>query len=550
MLKSFTRSPALLITLPLLTLMATSHQAQAEIYKWRDNRGVIQYSDRPPVAAFTKITRNEMINALQTKDLCTVGPIQKVASSTRNASAFLGQINRAKWVSPIGFGKSPTTNTASSNKTSNSVTNQYSALASKSVFSSGTKTVAVLGSRVGPVFSAPKTTTTSPVAVGPTPTKSTSPTSSTPVVTAPNLPTAPSLPLPLAPSLPAAPTVTAPAPTQVATASPPPATTVVTNPGANLVQVGLMPAVDISKNMIPAVGFNTMKIQPTTEVTPSGDGAFRVGCGISHMSNDDPVVYPNQQGAAHHHTFFGNTSVNYKSNLETLSTTGNSTCGGGIMNRSAYWIPSMINTETNEPIIPTGNILVYYKKGFVDAAIIKAPPKGLRMISGNGKATTASESSASGFKCHPGPKSKRTSWPQTPNITPPSGCEAGDDLTFFVAFPQCWDGKNLDSPNHKDHMSNPQWSDAELKWSCPVTHPVAIPEIGFNVHYIIKETDKIDKWRLASDNYSKSLPGGFSAHGDWVNGWDEATMNGIVKNCINAKKDAHAHLLCDGRSFY
>ena len=112
-----------------------------------------------------------------------------------------------------------------------------------------------------------------------------------------------------------------------------------------------------------------------------------------------------------------------------------------------------------------------------------------------------------------------------------------------VVFPQCWDGKNLDSPNHKDHMAFPSGS-------CPASHPVAIPEITLNMRYTIKEANQAQRWRLASDNYAKTLPGGYSGHADWVNGWDEPTMAGIVRNCLNPSKDGQAYLLCDGRMFF
>ena len=70
------------------------------------------------------------------------------------------------------------------------------------------------------------------------------------------------------------------------------------------------------------------------------------------------------------------------------------------------------------------------------------------------------------------------------------------------------------------------------------------------MHQDITKPNQTATWRLASDNYSKTLPGGYSAHADWVNGWDETVMAGIIKNCINAKRDGHSHLLCDGRTLY
>jgi hypothetical protein len=37
----------------------------------------------------------------------------------------------------------------------------------------------------------------------------------------------------------------------------------------------------------------------------------------------------------------------------------------------------------------------------------------------------------------------------------PKNCQPGDELWARIAFPQCWDGVNLDSPDHKSHMAYP-----------------------------------------------------------------------------------------------
>jgi len=316
--------------------------------------------------------------------------------------------------------------------------------------------------------------------------------------------------------------------------------------------VTLMPFVDVTKNITPVLGYNSLRIQKTTDFGfQNGGGEFRSGCGVSHMSNDDPLVYPNQQGAAHHHTFFGNTSLNYKSNLDTLSSTGNSTCIGGTANRSAYWIPSMIDISTNTPIVPD-EATFYYKTGAIDGSLIKAPPKGLKILAGNSKGTS-SEEAQTNFSCLPGPNSKRKDWPWSREIPTGANCEAGDKLNFMISFPQCWDGKNLDSPNHKDHMAYPINLYDQVPrgngYACPASHPIPIPHITFNMWFNIKDVGT-KNWRLASDNYPKTLPAGYSGHADWINGWDETVMSGIVKNCLNARKDCHSMLLGDGRMMY
>ena len=308
--------------------------------------------------------------------------------------------------------------------------------------------------------------------------------------------------------------------------------------------MSFMPFVDRSKNVIPAVGYSDLRIMPTTEQPLAGqDGAVRVVCAVSHMSNDDPLVYPNQPGAAHHHTFFGNTTTKASSDLMTFSSTGNSTCNGGIMNRSAYWVPSMIDTSSNTPIKPDG-ILFYYKTGDFGAmptVTITPPPKGLRMIAGNSKATTAA-AAVGLYTC----VTATGTTPWQPNIV---NCAVGDTMQLHIDFPQCWDGVNLDSPDHKSHMSY-RVNSPGVPAACPATHPVMIPAITLNLNYKITVANQTNKWRLASDNYASTLPGGYSTHADWVNGWDEQTMAGIVKNCLQKNADGHAHLLCDGRTFY
>ena len=227
----------------------------------------------------------------------------------------------------------------------------------------------------------------------------------------------------------------------------------------------------------------------------------------------------------------------------TFSSTGNSTCNGGIMNRSAYWVPSMIDTSSNTPIKPDG-ILFYYKTGDfskMPTVTITPPPKGLRMIAGNAKATTATAAMGL-YTC----LTAAGSTPWQPNIV---NCAVGDTMQLHIDFPQCWNGQDLDSPDHKSHMSNRVVSSVGTL-VCPASHPVMIPEITLNLNYKITVANQAKAWRLSSDNYATTSPGGYSTHADWVNGWDEPTMAGIVKNCLQKNADGHAHLLCDGRTFY
>jgi Domain of unknown function (DUF1996) len=295
------------------------------------------------------------------------------------------------------------------------------------------------------------------------------------------------------------------------------------------------PAVD--RTLIPVGDPGTAQVltRQTSEQPGASDGtgAFRIVCMYSHMNFDDALVYPGQPGRSHLHAYFGNTGADAHSTPASLRHSGNTTCNGGILNRSAYWVPAVIDTRSGRPIAPRSNI-VYYKTGYsVPPATIQPFPNGLRMIAGDMLAS--SEQEFASWSC--GEHTLRG------GAIPPN-CPAGQDLTMNLLFPQCWDGVNLDSPNHKSHMAYPR------EGRCPASHPIPLPEISYNVHYNVPDSTASTYWRLSSDMYGADKRGGFSIHGDWINGWDEATMRAWVERCDVAALDCHAHLLGDGREIF
>lgn len=297
----------------------------------------------------------------------------------------------------------------------------------------------------------------------------------------------------------------------------------------------MMPAVDASKIPSGILGSGVDRILATSEQPGASDGtgAFRTVCEYSHMNFDDPIVFPGQVGASHLHAFFGNTGTNANSTAASVATTGNSTCRGGTINRSAYWVPAMIDTRTGTPLKPSFSHF-YYKTGYTIApSNIQSFPQGLRMIAGNSKATQPG--GTYDWSCVGGGADAMKG-------NSVQNCPAGSQLWNGIFFPQCWDGVNLDSPDHKSHMAYPSAG------KCPVTHPVAGPEIAFIIIYEVVENNAPLSWRLSSDNYSASQPGGYSAHGDWFNGWKSEIMDTFVRNCLNTAKDCHSHLLGDGRA--
>lgn len=299
--------------------------------------------------------------------------------------------------------------------------------------------------------------------------------------------------------------------------------------------------VNTAKIPAPAVGASTDKFgaQQFPPFSNDGTGDFRTACAWSHMSNNDPIVYPGQPGRSHLHTFAGNTGTNADSNATTIATTGNSTCRGGTLNRTAYWFPTMIDTLDGTPIAPD-SIGVYYKSDYdgVKPSQINPMPAGLRMIAGNPAASTFGPWwGPTRFTCLPLTPAGSQGWTSELRLD----CPIGSSLQQTVSFPQCWDGLNLDSPDHRSHMTY-----SVVGVGCPATHPIALPKVTLNVIYAV--TTATPRWRLSSDAYDHTLPAGASSHADWFNGWKPDIMQTWATKCVQAGKDCASHMLGDGRT--
>ena len=53
----------------------------------------------------------------------------------------------------------------------------------------------------------------------------------------------------------------------------------------------------------------------------------------------------------------------------------------------------------------------------------------------------------------------------------------GQHLELEITFPDCWDGKYLDVPDHRSHMAY------ALDGSCPESHPVSVTQLRLFVKY-------------------------------------------------------------------
>lgn len=278
-------------------------------------------------------------------------------------------------------------------------------------------------------------------------------------------------------------------------------------------------------------GSNSYDVLNTGELPKNasdGVGAFRNVCHVTHYAFEDPIVYPGQPGKAHLHAFFGNDKVDAFSTYDSLRSNGGGSCRGGIANRSGYWFPALLD-PSGKVVQPT-EIHSYYKSEYygLSPSQIQKWPDGLRMVAGNMAASPSAPQNnfLFGWKCVNGSQKSHT----IPNCS-----SDPDGVENFVSFNQCWDGVNLDSPDHRSHTAMP------TRGGCPSSHPVAMPGLSFHIRYKNPPAGS----RLSSDVYDG--PGGFSSHGDVWTAWDPALPPVWVEKCVRAAKDCGSHMLGEGR---
>jgi hypothetical protein len=109
--------------------------------------------------------------------------------------------------------------------------------------------------------------------------------------------------------------------------------------------------------------------------------------------------------------------------------------------------------------------------------------------------------------------------PETPYFpTKDRNCVNG--LRLQVFFPSCWDGVNLDTPDHKAHVAYP--SGVSLG-DCPTSHPVRLQAIFFEAFYSVSAFPHGDGKRQPFV-LSCGDPTGYGFHGDFLSGWDTTIL--------------------------
>lgn len=122
---------------------------------------------------------------------------------------------------------------------------------------------------------------------------------------------------------------------------------------------------------------------------------------------------------------------------------------------------------------------------------------------------------------------------------PKGACPGG--IMANHLFPTCWDGKNLDSPNHHDHVAYPESGTFESNGPCPATHPVKIPQLMLETVWDTRKFNNKGDWPADGSQpfvWSTGDTTGFSSHADYVFGWKSDSLQKAM--------DKHAYVTGSG----
>ncbi|MGH3132628.1 MAG: DUF1996 domain-containing protein [Gaiellaceae bacterium] len=232
---------------------------------------------------------------------------------------------------------------------------------------------------------------------------------------------------------------------------------------------------------------------------------FVESCRFSHSAPDDPIVFPGKPGASHDHTFVGNRSTNAFSTFGSLRSAATS-CQRAA-DTAGYWVPTLYHGA--DAIFPQG-ATIYYRRGTL--AGVTTFPNNFRVIAGDATATAPQSMRVTFWSC-----GVLSGIP--PSSTVPTCPEGrGSFLRLHVRFPSCWDGRNLDSADHKSHMAY------AIRRRCPSTHPVSVPAITQIYRYPTR----------GGDGFSLASGSQYSAHADFLNAWRPGALRRLVESCLNA----------------
>jgi hypothetical protein len=250
-------------------------------------------------------------------------------------------------------------------------------------------------------------------------------------------------------------------------------------------------------------------------------GTYVARCGRNergHHNFDNVIVSPHQRGAAQHlHDYVGNVATDASSSNRRLAHAA-TTCTNG--DRSSYYWPVLRALDrpggeerfgNRGAVLRPASVLVEFR-GNTTSKVVPMP-RYLRASTGDAHAATQRPPLATARWTCSGHRTRYT--PRYPL------CPDGEQVVRTFDFPNCWDGRRRDSPDHHSHVVF-----GAANGVCP-RGTFAIPQLHVEVAYAVPSGRS-----FAVDTFPEERHSARTDHADFVAVMSDALMTRVV-TCIN-----------------
>jgi hypothetical protein len=282
------------------------------------------------------------------------------------------------------------------------------------------------------------------------------------------------------------------------------------------------------------------------QVHCAGAQSSLIGTGNAHSVGNlriDPIGERGIRPSRHVHQFYGSTEITRmaRPQLATYADLiGTPTTCDLPADSALYWIPLL--TQRGIPV-PVKRMEAYYlawNGDLTDPGLTtQSPPDDLRLVAGNAMATSRRSMDLEHVYWDCGAFSTKSAFdghwatPAAANCATAQPIAGGRVLlTLAVVFPSCWDGLLNDhtrTGDTADFNGNPAAGTVQhlaypTALGCPAAFPIRLMTLRQNVSWNYRGNGR--DLRLSSGP-------GFTAHGDFLNGWTDPGLGDLLSHCVN-----------------